>query len=462
MTENGAFAGDLFQRKLLAERIIQFLHRNEDGMVITVDAPWGDGKTYFAKNFETLMTNTDYKGTAIYIDAFESDYIEDPLVLLTGAIYGKLAEAKIPGSIGAKFLDRFLKVGKAVAPTVAKACISVATGGIFNARCQEKAIAAISKIDSNVLTEQVKQYEKNKKSINDFKDTLQEIGLEYRNKSKTTTCPEGLPLVILIDELDRCTPSFAVKLLERIKHFFSVKNVFFILLVNKTQLVEYVKGLYGQGVDGEAYIEKFVDLPLSLTSLPINQSDYNATIYVKKCLQKPTSKEQEVKEKYKMFEDFLSLWCTDSNFSLRCIDKYFSYVKFIEVTSLKRIFIPYVGLLILLKIKKPTLYSGFLARESKASQDVIAFFRDDMSSNKIFNLLTGSRNISLIKIIETMVDSYKRQSNRRNHSTDSRVSLSEALESIIAMCDAQGTTTGDAFITAAQYIDFKIDLECTT
>ena len=51
--------------------------------------------------------------------------------------------------------------------------------------------------------------------------------------------------MIVIDELDRCRPSYAVEILEMAKHLFSVDRVVFVLSINRDQLAHSVKVLYG-------------------------------------------------------------------------------------------------------------------------------------------------------------------------------------------------------------------------
>ncbi len=84
------------------------------------------------------------------------------------------------------------------------------------------------------------------------------------------------PLTIIVDELDRCRPSFALELLERIKHLFDVDNLVFVLLVNRDQIESYIKTVYGT-FDAEAYLLKFgsifVDLP--------NEQIERSFVYVK-------------------------------------------------------------------------------------------------------------------------------------------------------------------------------------
>mgnify|MGYP004689414597 CR=1 FL=1 len=46
----------------------------------------------------------------------------------------------------------------------------------------------------------------------------------------------GDKLVVFVDELDRCNPIYAIKLLERIKHFFDHENIIFVFSVNVKEL----------------------------------------------------------------------------------------------------------------------------------------------------------------------------------------------------------------------------------
>lgn len=65
--------------------------------------------------------------------------------------------------------------------------------------------------------------------------------------------------LIFIDELDRCKPDYAIRLLERIKHYFDDERITFVFSVNLTQLQWTVKGYYGSSFDATGYLEKFFD-----------------------------------------------------------------------------------------------------------------------------------------------------------------------------------------------------------
>ena len=72
------------------------------------------------------------------------------------------------------------------------------------------------------------------------------------------------PLIVVIDELDRCRPSYAVELLEVAKHLFSVENIVFVLAVNRSELGHSIKALYGDGFDAEGYLRRFFDVDFQL------------------------------------------------------------------------------------------------------------------------------------------------------------------------------------------------------
>ena len=71
-------------------------------------------------------------------------------------------------------------------------------------------------------------------------------------------------VIVIIDELDRCRPSYAVELLETAKHFFTVDNVVFALAVNRTQLAHAVRAVYGAEFDAAGYLRRFFDIDFQL------------------------------------------------------------------------------------------------------------------------------------------------------------------------------------------------------
>jgi predicted KAP-like P-loop ATPase len=67
-------------------------------------------------------------------------------------------------------------------------------------------------------------------------------------------------LIIFVDELDRCKPSFAVKLLEQIKHYFLLQNVTFVFSTNILELSKTISKFYGNDFQGDKYLNRFFDL----------------------------------------------------------------------------------------------------------------------------------------------------------------------------------------------------------
>ncbi len=96
------------------------------------------------------------------------------------------------------------------------------------------------------------------KSVKAFRSVLQEAAGSLRKANG------NLPLIVAIDELDRCRPSYAVELLEVAKHLFAVDHIVFVLAVNCEQLAHAVRALYGNGFDAEGYLRRFFDVDCQL------------------------------------------------------------------------------------------------------------------------------------------------------------------------------------------------------
>ena len=116
------FGSDLFGRKVLASRLTDYIYRLREGCVIGIDAPWGEGKTWFGKNWEGELQKEGFK--TIYLDAFQHDYFEDPFLALSGAILS-LLEKTNPES--EKIRKSLTEIGKALLPMGSRILISSLT-----------------------------------------------------------------------------------------------------------------------------------------------------------------------------------------------------------------------------------------------------------------------------------------------------------------------------------------------
>ncbi|MDB5789790.1 P-loop NTPase fold protein, partial [Caballeronia mineralivorans] len=244
------FKGDLLNRHQMAGRLTAYLDRLKDGAVLAIDAPWGEGKSWFGRNWAAMLRAGDHK--VAFIDAFEQDYVEDPFLLIAAEISSLVDEGEKD-----EWKDRAAGVMKALLPISTRALINVAGRALLGSSdlagdFLEAAKAAQGKA-ADAAEEWVKgkieDHELEKESLQHFRKTLADFA-----------ALQSKPVVVFVDELDRCRPSFAVRLIERIKHYFDVPNLIFVLLMNRDQLEKAIKGVYGSDTDARAYLGKFIHL----------------------------------------------------------------------------------------------------------------------------------------------------------------------------------------------------------
>ena len=66
-------------------------------------------------------------------------------------------------------------------------------------------------------------------------------------------------VLLIVDELDRCRPSYAVELLEALKHFYNNSKLSILVVTNNRQLSYTIKKYYGNDFDGYGYLNKIYD-----------------------------------------------------------------------------------------------------------------------------------------------------------------------------------------------------------
>ncbi|MNJ38674.1 KAP family P-loop domain protein [compost metagenome] len=214
VAEGEGFKHDLFNRKPFAHALTNLIRRTNDPLVIGIDGNWGEGKTIFVKSWQHLLKENHVPN--IYIDAFASDYVDDAFMVVAGAISDYMQE-KAPPERASEFIETAKKVGAHVLSVGTKIAIRAATGGLANAddlKSYETTIEGVGDDISNSAEEYIKSklvsHKKEHATINKFKAYLSTI-------PQTLSSTSDHPLTIIIDELDRCRPSFAVEMLEKNK-----------------------------------------------------------------------------------------------------------------------------------------------------------------------------------------------------------------------------------------------------
>lgn len=265
------FQHDLLDRIQPALILTNLLLNTESPYTMSIDASWGNGKTTFLEMWKQHLKNEDF--AVVGFNAWETDFAQCPLIALTSELLLSLESLDHDGDLRldaiATTLPRFLKVAltKAVPWTISAAGVigAVQVNDSMVALAGQTVAAGVSGIMEEVaktehsddLPEPLTYFEA-KEAINSFRNALANTAEKLSEKH------DGKPLVIAIDELDRCRPSYAVELLEIAKHFFFVKDIVFVLTVDKTQLSHAIKAIYGNDFDAIGYLRRFVDLDFRL------------------------------------------------------------------------------------------------------------------------------------------------------------------------------------------------------
>ena len=270
---------DEFIREPIAEKIIKLLDSEIDVSPLIIDGKWGTGKTEFCFKLKNLIeadSSNNYK--VGYVNAFQADHANEPLLTLISEVVSfypkksyqrkRLIKNSVPylrlvGGIG-------LKAGLGFAFGRYAADIPEAfSKGLETIEEGSKELIDLS------LESLIEDQAEADRSLNTLKDALNNIAANN-------------PIILLIDELDRCRPDFAVMMLETIKHVFDVENVQIILVTNADQLKATIKHSYGNETDSNSYLYKFFKYQINLPTTSKgaeNQAIDNNDTYFRKVVQ---------------------------------------------------------------------------------------------------------------------------------------------------------------------------------
>lgn len=261
---DNALSQDPLHRKREIEDFLKMLIAVEPPYTFVIDAPWGSGKTFFVKqvarvlqmatptldhDFETLNatlgeTATELPATPclpIYLNAWEDDHFDNPILPILASIANAVDEQNVKG--GKDF-------GKGVISVIETAASIIGYGVDINGI-----------IENFSGTDFLEQY----KAEKELRSKIGELIKSHLPKIAKRA-------IIFIDELDRCRPEFAIKVLEQTKNLFQQESIVVVYSTDITQLAHSLQGVYGPRFEGRKYLERFYDKRLELD--PIKPADY--------------------------------------------------------------------------------------------------------------------------------------------------------------------------------------------
>ena len=356
------FKYDLLDRKDKAE-VLTTLVSNIDGpCAMAVDAAWGAGKTTFLQMWTKHLRKEGFP--VVEFNAWETDASGDPFVALTTEITDQL---KVwTDSTVASRLRQTQFLAKKLLRTAAPGAIRTVSG--FIPIVGSEVGHALSSYASQAMA----GYFEEKQSAAQFRSSLQELANSLRESSGNK------PTVVLIDELDRCRPSYAIELLETAKHIFGVDNVVFVLAVNRAELAKSVKALYGSEFDAEGYLRRFFDIDFRLPS-PDRQEFIRNSLELMGVDEFLTNTIDPIarQEKGIVLESFTSFFGQD-DLSLRSVAQAIHRfgVVLASLGDKNGLYLPTLTVLSILSAIRPTVYRQFVQGELTADQTIETLFAE--------------------------------------------------------------------------------------
>ena len=264
-----------FDRGKDIREFIEGLELIEGNAFISLDAKWGDGKTFFVRQIEETLK---------YFRAKKMETEEKPLKDLNSYEYLKESVAVkqttvehiyLPVYYNAWMYDDHNDPLMSLLLVMTKQC-----GGAYNTKINTKSLGerllavasslpiSIKKVNPATL---IKDLQEGKMDILSAVKTEEDIKECVRDVFNDIIVEEAEKLVVFIDELDRCKPSFAIEMLERIKHYFDDERIIFVVSLNKEQLIHTISNYYGSEFDATRYLNRFFDVSINLPEISRSQ-----------------------------------------------------------------------------------------------------------------------------------------------------------------------------------------------
>jgi predicted KAP-like P-loop ATPase len=254
-----------------------------DSRVINLNGIYGSGKTEFIRRLYVELAKKGHP--VVYIDVWESDFSNNPLAVICSELLQQIefvfnerapsGKAKDKKQAVKTFNNLKAKLGTCLKYLEVGSLFTGEPAIIVGTAAASKAVNTTPDLYTKTKPQEyIEVVQKNHiEAVQAIKDIKEYI--TYLSELIEIIYELNIPIVILIDELDRCRPTYAIEVLEVIKHFFETKGCTFLVATNTEVLEHSVKSVYGQTFDAKLYLRRFFDRKVSLPQA--STLDYLAT-----------------------------------------------------------------------------------------------------------------------------------------------------------------------------------------
>lgn len=252
---------DQFELLKFATQLLQYIHVEQHfihgSLVVSLEAPFGSGKSAFLSMWRNHLLDEQRKTAdapmPVLINAWEDDYCGDPLLSIVASLV-KAIEGEYSDN-PTQLTNRLRNAANQVAwfgIGLANSFVSSSTG--LDVAAAAKLAEEKTACNSVEVPDAVQAFENRREALTELKNLL------ASQFGSTGRCQA----VVIIDELDRCRPDYAISYLETIKHIFDIPGLTFVLAIDRNQLSSSARTLFGSDLDVHEYFRKFITRSLSL------------------------------------------------------------------------------------------------------------------------------------------------------------------------------------------------------
>ena len=240
------FRDDGLGREESATILTSIVSSIEGPCFLAIDAPWGEGKSTFINMWTGYLQREKF--FVVNFSAWETDFATEPFIALSEELSQDLEQYMTRSDKLGATMEKVGRAAKEIVKRALPTVVSIGTQGVLD----------VKPIMEEFSEDRMSGYREARKAMRDFRDSLEEMATSLAESN------EGRPLIVIIDELDRCRPTYGVKLLEVAKHLFAVDHIVFVLAVNRLEFEHSIRGLYGSEFDAQGYLRRFFDIDFHL------------------------------------------------------------------------------------------------------------------------------------------------------------------------------------------------------